>query len=211
MKHHADNIDTLDTGLFHCDTSKNVILIDKASEKQIKSAIKIVSLKQMDKNDFKAQTKFVSIHGDITDKEWRDIYMLPRKLKIDNFTKDLQYKILFRFLPNNKLLYQMKKIFSNKCSLCNLQIDSLEHSLWDCLIIRGFWTDVFDIWNKVNFTNYVPSLRTITFGILDAYNPCINIFILQVKKYLQEVRTIGLNLSVASLLLYFKRKIIVFF
>ena len=57
MKHHADNIDTLDIGLFHCDTSKNVILIDKASEKQIKSAIRIVSLKQMDKNDFKAQTK----------------------------------------------------------------------------------------------------------------------------------------------------------
>ena len=62
------------------------------SEKQIKSAIKIVSLKQMDKNDCKAQTKFVSEHGDITDEEWTDIYILPRKLKIDNFTKTCNIK-----------------------------------------------------------------------------------------------------------------------
>ena len=208
MKHYANNIDTLDLGWFHCDISNKVILIDKASEKQIKSAIRTVSLKQMDARDYKAQKKFESIHGNITEEEWKDIYMLPRNLKIDNFTKDLQYKILLRFLPTNKLLYQMKKIASNKCIFCNLQIDSLEHSLWDCLIIKEFWTDAFDIWNSVNLTEYVPSLRAITFGLLDADNPFINVFILQVKKFLQEVRIVGLNLSVASVILYFKRIII---
>ena len=135
--------------------------------------------------------------------------MPPRKLKIDNITKDLQSKILFLFIPNNKLRYQKNKIPSNKCSFCNLQIDSIKHSLWDCLIIRGFWTDVFDMLNKVNLTHYIPSLGMTTFGILDDDCPCINIFILQVKINLQAVRTIGLNLSVASLFLYFTRKIVI--
>ena len=42
--------------------------------------------------------KHESIHGTITDKEWESIFMVPALAPVDNKIKDLQYKIIMRFM-----------------------------------------------------------------------------------------------------------------
>ena len=119
MKMFNDASDTLDIGLFSCDLSNKYISIDNASEKQLKSALIAIKLKGMQQKEFKSKKRFEAIHGDIEEKDWKKIYSLPGNLKVDNFTKDLQYKTLFRFLATNKLLFQIGKIPSNKCTFVN--------------------------------------------------------------------------------------------
>ena len=74
---------------------------------------KLSSLKD---TDFKYRIKNESIHGIITDDEWENVFMIKTLCPVDNKTKDLQYKIIMRFVPTNKLLYNMKKVNSQSCS-----------------------------------------------------------------------------------------------
>ena len=178
----------LDTGLFQSSKTGTLLSIDHATEKQIKECIKFVAFESVKKDDFKAKKKFELLHGEIEPAEWKVIYSLPRILKIDNFTKDLQYKILYRFLPTNKLLCKMNKIQSDSCSFCKLQVDTIEHALWECLIVKDFWMQICEIWNELNNTNYIPCLKSITFGFLDSEDHSINMIVLHGKKYIQEVK-----------------------
>ena len=68
-----------------------------------------------------------SIHGIIRDDEWENIFMIPTLCPVDNKTKDLQYKIIMRFVPTNKLLYNMKKVNSQTCSFCHVETETIEH------------------------------------------------------------------------------------
>ena len=178
----------LDTGLFQSSATGSFKSIDHAKEKQIKECIKFVIFESMKEEDFKAKRKFELLHGEITVSEWQAIYSLPRLLKVDTFTMDLQYKILYRILPTNKLLCKMKKIQSDRCSLCKLQVDTIEHALWNCLNVKDFWMQVFEIWNELNNTHYKPCLKMITFGVLDSEDASINMLMLYGKKYIQEVK-----------------------
>ena len=208
MKMFNDARDTLDIGLFSCDLSNKYISIDSASEKQLKSALKTIKLKGMQVKDFKSKKRFEAIHGDIEEKDWKNIYSLPRNLKLDNFTKDLQYKTLFRFLATNKLLFQMGKIPSNKCSFCDLHIDTIEHALWECLHVKDFWISIFEIWNKTNTCQYIPNLKLISLGMYETENHSFNIFLLYSKKFIQESKLNSQTLTVHRLTLFLKSKII---
>ena len=58
----------------------------------------------------KYRIKNESIHGIITDDEWENIFVIPTLCPVDSKSRDLQYKIIMRFVPTNKLLYNMKKV-----------------------------------------------------------------------------------------------------
>ena len=105
----------INVGIIIINGTQKVVSVDSATEKQIKTALRFVKLTEMQQDDFKARNKFNSIHGDISSKRWKQIYLLPHLCKIDNFTRDIQYKILHRFLPSNKLIYKMKIVASHMC------------------------------------------------------------------------------------------------
>ena len=182
-------------------------MIDTDTEKQIKSGIKYASLQAMQKKDFKARAKFEAIHGEISVEEWGKIHALPHSLKIDNFSKDIQYKILNRFLPTNKLLFKMNKIVTNVCTFCNLQVDTLEHALWDCLLIKGFWHEIILLWNGICHTTFIPTLKCITFGVLEENCQSLNILILFGKKFIQNAKNHNLELSTRQFIEFLKTKL----
>lgn len=197
----------IDLGLFQCGISKKILRLDEATEKQIKSGIKYKALKNMKTKDFKARIKFDDIHGEIDLKTWASIYALPWSLNVDNFTRDLQYKILYRFIPTNKLLYKMNKIHSNFCSLCNLQIDTIEHALWNCLNIRNFWHATFDLWNATCHSTFQPNLQNITFGVVNEDLPSVNTLILHGKTFIQKAKQFSIDLSTNNFIDHLKRVI----
>ena len=88
--------------------------------------------------------RHTAIHGVIDINRWMEIYSLPRICDVNNRVRDLQYKIVHRFLPTQSLLYKMNKIDSSLCLYCNLYVDKLEHALFDCLVVKNFWLEVFD-------------------------------------------------------------------
>ena len=207
LKQLDNNHPQFNTGYFLCGISKTNIMIEKATEKQIKSGIKYASLQAMQMKDFKARAKFEAIHGDIRLEEWAKILALPHSLNIDNFTKDLQYKILNRFLPTNKLLFKMNKTVTNVCPLCNLQVDTLEHAIWDCLLINSFWHEIIVVWNGICHTAFIPTLKCITFGVLENNCQSLNILILFGKKFIHKAKNCNVQLSTIQFIEFLKTKL----
>ena len=126
-------------GLIKINSNQKFISIDIATEKQIKEAIRFQELLSIKAEEFKACRRFESIHGDISQNQWKNINSISCLCGVDYFNKDIQYKILFRFLPTNKLLYKMRKVPSATCVFCSTYIDSLEHMLYECYLVRNFW------------------------------------------------------------------------
>ena len=198
MKNRIQVNSKLNKGVFKIEFCRiKLVTIDEATEKQIKAGIKCIAFNDMTQNEFKAKRKLESIHGAIHKEEWVKIYTLYRSLNVDNHTKDLQYKILYRIVPTNKLLYKMRKVNSNMCDFCEIQIDTIEHALWECVVVKSFWLELFQIWNNLNHTDINPCKKNITFGILDESMSSINCVILYGKKFIQQSKKYNrpLNLS----------------
>ena len=60
----------------------------------------------------KYKIKHQLIQGFISDEEWKAIFLIPTLSPVENKIKDLQYKVIMRFVPTNYLLYKMKKVSS---------------------------------------------------------------------------------------------------
>lgn len=141
--------------------------LDFVSEKDIKVSYRYNTYLQVKEKSLKAVNTFNAIHTGyrLDTCSLADIYVLPRLCYVNNHTKDLQYKILHRYLPTQSLLYKMKKIESPTCLYCNRMEDSLEHFVYECDVIKRFWTAVFDAWNGVTSSNVRLDIKTVTFGL----------------------------------------------
>lgn len=139
-------------------------VIDSLSQKEMLNAINLAMFRTLKQTDFKAKSKFIGIYGNISDMEWKGIYVLARSLNVKNSMKDLQYKILYRFVATNRLLFKMGKVASTVCTFCELEQETIEHLFYECLKIKEFWISVFEIWNFVTNSDVHPTSRDILLG-----------------------------------------------
>ena len=96
--------------------------------------------------------------------DWESIYSLPRNILKENKVIELQYKILFRYIPTNKLLYKMKKKASPNCSFCEMFEESIEHLFYNCNNTRNFWLNILQKWNESLDTDIVVALKDVILG-----------------------------------------------
>ena len=76
---------------------------------------------------------------DLNTTSYSEVCLLTRMCVSNNFIKDLQYQIIHRFLPTNYLLYRMGKVESNRCSLCQIQCETIPHLLYECVNVNVLW------------------------------------------------------------------------
>jgi len=93
------------------------------------------------------------------------LFLLPRKCTIDSKLKELQYKIIYKYLPTNKKLFQYNLKESNTCDLCHFLPESVKHLFWECNYSKTVWIQFYDWWNSIN-KSYTPQFdeRVILFG-----------------------------------------------
>ena len=89
----------------------------------------------------KVMSKYAALY-DIPTNAWPNIYTLYRRCTNDATIKELQFKILHGYIPTNKLLFQMSKVVSNKCSFCEMYIETVEHVFYSCSVIRNIWLEI---------------------------------------------------------------------
>ena len=77
------------------------VSIDKLTQKHIRASFSEVKFSSLKETDLKHKIKHEKLHGILTDEQWENIFLVPRIAPVDNKIKDLQYKILMRFLPTN--------------------------------------------------------------------------------------------------------------
>ena len=59
--------------------------------------------------------------------DWKDIYILPRKVTIGTKLRIFQYKLLDNILYLNKHLFMFRKKDTKHCSFCKLQDETINH------------------------------------------------------------------------------------
>ena len=85
------------------------INIEKVTQKHIKILLAEEKLNSLRANDYKYKIKHESVYGFLSSNEWKNIFLIPRTLPVDNKTKNLQYKIIMRFNTHKLFVAQIWK------------------------------------------------------------------------------------------------------
>ena len=79
----------------------------------------------------------------IDEKTWRRVFYLCFNTILDNKLVWFQYKLLYRILGTNKLLYQIGRSKDNVCRICKSDTETLVHLFITCEIVRQLWSDLY--------------------------------------------------------------------
>ena len=109
-------------------------------------------------SEFKNMAYYNTTFGQMDSDAWAKIYVLAHLLPVNNKVIELQYKLLFRFVVTNKLLYQIQIKPTPNCPICEIDTQMIEHLFFECKKSKIFWLQIIDLWNKYNNTRVILSV-----------------------------------------------------
>ena len=83
--------------------------------------------------------------------DWKQIYLLPRLVTLNSYSRSFQYKILNNILYLNKKLFTFQKSTSPLCPFYKLSEETMLHIFYECDIIKKLW-NVLTLFFKNCFT-----------------------------------------------------------
>ena len=120
---------------------------------------------------------------------WREVFTALSKCTIDPNARYFQYRLLYKFLPCNKVLKLWNLIESSTCSFCQSDEESYIHIFWECPHVISFWNNV-QTWLKqeISLTLELNSF-VVMFGDLSLSAPPLkNLIILLGKIFIFRSR-----------------------
>ena len=107
-----------------------------------------------------------------------------------NWTKDptllsFNFKLLHRnIITNRNLNIWYPNSHSESCTFCNIEPETIEHMLYDCIISQNLWTEVFNWIHtktgiRINFTR-----EQILLGLVGSDLEIFNLIFLIIKRYI---------------------------
>ena len=133
------------------------------------------------------------------------LFLFCHRVGLDNKTKELQYKILMRYVATNYLLYKMKKVLSQTCSFCMLEPETIEHLFFDCILVKNIWFKVFNEFNYITNCIAVPTLKCCILGdfnidlFINSTYMSLYILSLMIKSYIMQCKYDHAELSYIGL------------
>ena len=106
----------------------------------------------------------------INDNIWKLAYNTTRESRL----RELQWKILHNLYPTNILLQKMGEAQNNLCSLCQNEIDYIEHFFFHCPKISELWSYISNIINKDSEQRITLTAESVLFGIQSSKMPNLN-------------------------------------
>ena len=97
---------------------------------------------------------------------WKKIYVLPRNLSIDAYSRIFQFKCFHNILYLNNTLHKCGITESPLCSYCNLDKETLVHLFCECKQTQSLWKRIQD---KFQPNTYLPNIdpQSAFFGFID--------------------------------------------
>ena len=97
--------------------------------------------------------------------DWTPVYKTLWKLRLSPNLQYFQYQIINRSLMTNKKLAQFKIVESNLCSFCLDSIETIEHMLYRCPLVKALWVKIQEWCNKNNYNKIKLEEKFILLGI----------------------------------------------
>ena len=114
-------------------------------------------MRRLKEADFKVRNKVVSMYNLDSDTDWNNLFIKCHNATVNNKIKELQYRILMRYVSTNSLLYKMNIVSSPSCTFCMFETESIEHLFCECFIVTNLWFFVFNEWNRKMNSSLSPS------------------------------------------------------
>ena len=119
---------------------------------------------------------------------WKNVYVLPRIVTINNRLRVFQYKVLNNVLYLNKHPYIFKLSDTKLCFFCNQEDEIIIHlfAKWNiCLLNKTLWNSLKEFFiNTINFPSLTP--QSAIFGFLQTDQELfliLNYFLLLKKRF----------------------------
>ena len=133
-----------------------------------------------------------SVTYQINLEEWKIIYSIPHNVKAINKVKEVQYKILHRYIATNYMLYKMGKVASHRCEICFLYAQTVEHLFFHCTVVQNLWLTLSKKLTEVTSHNCSLTEKDILFGKYDIEQNekanFMNLIILNGKYYIYDMK-----------------------
>ena len=116
--------------------------------------------------------------------DWKDIYLLPRKVTIDTKLRIFQYKLLNNILYLNEDLFMFRKKDTKHCSFYKLQDETINHLFVECNDSKNLRSDL-KTYCQPSFTLPLlyPQIATFGFFDIDPHSSLLLNHILSLYKY----------------------------
>lgn len=150
-----------------------------------------------------------SANANQTNFSWQSIYKTPFQSLRETKLQSFQFKILYRIIPCNCYLKQLRIKENDICNYCNTQ-DIIQHFLYDCPRVQSLWSQFCSWFNRETHIDLNVSPEEYLLGVTHShYNlTVVNTLLLYFKFFFHRRKLFhncGLNL--VSLLAEVKTKI----
>ena len=133
--------------------------------------------------DTAAENKYNEKYQGMDEIQWENAYSLARYILYDRKIIEMQFKILHRIIGTNNFLFKIGQKASPTCLLCEIQIETLEHLFYECLIVKNFWLKIIDEWQNFKGSELKIDGKHVLLGYIDMPGEWIeeNILIMYAK------------------------------
>lgn len=133
---------------------------------------------------FICENKWVFNLNLFLDFNWKQVYLNFRFVIKDLGLIWFNYRIIYRILGINKILYMCKIKNFLLCLICFLELEIIIYFFFYCLFIFWIWLLMFDwIFRKFG-ERIVFDVKIVIFGVLEKKYLVINLIIMLVKRYI---------------------------
>ena len=138
--------------------------------------------------------------------DWKKVYLIPRKVTIETSLRVFQYKILNNILYLNDTLYKFGFADNPLCSLCAKKSETMKHLFCYCIYTQKLWKSL-QRWLRASVVQPALTAEAAIIGEWDAEhnnNLLVNHVTLLFKRFLYINRTTSAKLKLYSLKLYLR-------
>ena len=138
-----------------------------------------------------------------------EYYWIPYRNCRETRIQSLQYRILTRIFPCNKWLNTLKVIESDRCNICE-EIDSIEHYLITCKVLKRFWQSFIDWWKYISKQeSFTLTDQNIILGIIEyaKWKDVLNFCLLKAKMFIYNKKIHEEEISFHGFLVHIKNSL----
>ena len=138
---------------------------------------------------------------------WDRCYKNTSLIFFDNKIKWLQFQIVRGTLKTNRIVSKFIQSVDEKCSFCNLMIESISHLFWECPLIQAFIKDISELASGQNPAYRIEnSLRSFIFGNSNRITDPNSVLSLYLKYYIWTTRCKQNNLNTRGFFRWFNKE-----
>ena len=100
--------------------------------------------------------------------DWKYIYVLPRIVTSDPYTRYFQYKVLNNVLYLNEKLFFFDISETSQCSFCNQNNETIEHFFCHCFVAKALWNGLNTFFEN-HLSSYNLSPQAAFFGFTEKH------------------------------------------